>query len=65
MCSTLGIKTVSIYALSIGNFGRPKEELHDLMDFCGKEILRQSAPGYVLFFILQCLHRLMPKILYG
>lgn len=48
ICSTLGIKAISVYAFAIDNFNRANEEVDDLMNVAEKRILELSMPGYVV-----------------
>ena len=45
-CHELGIKYVTLYALSIQNFGRPKREFNYLMKLFEREFLALSKPTH-------------------
>lgn len=47
ICMRLGIPCVSVYAFSIENFKRPKQEVDALMDLMKKGLLEISQHGSV------------------
>lgn len=53
-CLCMGIKTVSVYAFSVENFKRSRDEVEDLMDLAAdklEEILRVSFCGLLHLFL--------------
>ncbi len=51
-CLDLGISEVTVYAFSIENFNRTKDEVDGLMELARTKFLRLREEQYAIFFII-------------
>ena len=51
-CDPLGIREVTVYAFSLANFNRSKEEVNGLMQMACEKFERLLQRSYVFLFLL-------------